>query len=97
MSPASTSSACMMSDCVLPCSMLALLCAAQAFVCAVAFELVNEAGCSSVLLLKLRTMVCGSLGVAAAMRRPVARRASDDRASRPLLERMWPIGCHREP
>ena len=46
--------------------MLALLGAAQAFVCAAAFEMGHEAWCSSVLLLELRTMACGSRGMAAA-------------------------------
>ena len=72
--------------------MAALLGAAQAFACAAAFEMGHEAWCSSVQLLELRTMACGSLGMAAAALRPVARRASDDRAARPLLARMRPTG-----
>ena len=95
--PTSSSSMCLPSDSLMPCSMLALLSAAQAFVCAVAFEMGHEAVCSTVLLLELLTMACGSLGVAAAMRRPLARRARSDRAAWPLPARIWPTGRHREP
>ena len=93
--PTVISSACLITDCVLPCCKVALLSAAQAFSCAVAFELGHEAGCASALLLGLHTEACGSLGMATAMWRPVACRACGDRADRRLPARMWPTGRHR--
>ena len=85
------------SNSMMSCSMTALLRARQASSCATAFEFGHEVGCYSALLLELRTMPCGSQGMATAVQRPAARRARDDGAAWPRPARMWPTRRHRGP
>ena len=88
---------CLLTDAVLTCSMATLIRAAQASACATAFETGREAWCYSALLFELRTVLCGSRGMAAAMWHPAARRARVDRAAEPPPARIRRVRRHRGP
>ena len=77
--------------------MVTLIRAAQASACATAFETGREAGGYSALLFELRTVVCGSRGLAAARWRPAARRARHDRAAELPPARIRRVRRHRVP